>query len=311
MLRVFGILVMAATALGVFLVLDYGAARKAASAVDPVELTVQEYLQRLPDRFARSSATAGPGDLPRKLEDMLPHAPKGWTVRPAEAGDGDGYFPKSGSEVDRAAQKLVADAASAQQPYGPPVVTLTYENGDRRVMIQAVRHDDAGFGEWAAPDDLFAAQTAAATFKAAPVITVRGLDITEDILPRGFRGRLFMADVGGQIHLRILTPKAMTDRELLPFLETLHVAAMNASVVRPEPGLGALPVIQLAAEMSEADREAYVADRALRSEARLARATAERDAARAAAGLAPVEAGTTVLDCTKSVSSIKRCTVGD
>lgn len=311
MLRVFGILIMASMALGLFLVLDYDAARKEASAGDPVDLTVQEYLQRFPDRFASSSATSGPQDLPRKLADMLPHAPEGWSVRPAEDGDGDVYFPKSGSEVDGAAQKLVADAASSQQPYGPPVVTLTYENGNRRVMIRAVRYDDAGFGEWAAPDDLFAAQTAAATFKAAPVITVRGLDITEDLLPRGFRGRLLMADVGGQIHLRILAPKAMTDRELLPFLETLHVQAMNASVVWPEPGLGALPVIQLAAEMPEADREAYVADRALRAEARLARATAERDAARAAAGLAPVKGASSVPDCTQTNSAIKRCTVGD
>lgn len=311
MLRVFGVLVTVTMALTVFLALDFNMARKLAATEDPVELTVEEYLRRIPDRFASTSTASQPQGLPTRLADMLPRAPEGWTLRPAMAEDADVFQPKPDTEVDREARGLVADAGSLQQPYGPEVETLTYEKANQRVMIRALRYDDAGFGEGADPDDLFAALTVAPMFRGAPVLTVRGLDVTEDVLPQGFRARLFMADVGGQIHLRILTPKAMTDRELLPFLETLNVAAMNASVVLSEPGLGALPQIVLGAEMTEAGRAAYTAGRAARAQARADRATLMLADARAATGEALPEAGTALFDCTRSVGDIKRCTLGD
>ncbi len=312
MLRGFGIVVTVTIALGVFLALDYNMARKRASADDPVGLTVEEYLRRLPDRFASTSTASQPAGLPRQLVEMLPRAPEGWTLRPALAEDGAVFQPKPGAEEDRTARRLIAEASSLQEPYGPEVKVLTYENGDQRVMIRALRHDASGFGDQANPDDVFAALTVKPAFRGVPVLTVRGLDVTEDVLPKGYPARLFMADVGGQIHLRILTPKAMTDRELLPFLETLNVAAMNAVVVLSEPGLGQLPHIQIASEMTEAGLAAYVAARQARATAREERAVQMLAEARAAAGLAPPgDEGTSVVDCTRSVSAIKRCTVGN
>lgn len=311
MLRVFGILVTAGMALGVFLALDYNMARQRAGVEDPVELTVEEYLRRLPDRFVSSSTASKPTGLPKRLADMLPRAPEGWTLRPTLGEDADIFLPKPGAEVDRKARRLVADAGSLQQPYGPEVQILTYEKGDQRVLVRALRHDDSGFEDGADAEGLYESLTVKPAFQGVPVFTVRGLDVTEDVLPRGFRGRLFMADVGGQIHLRILTPKSMTDRELLPFLETLNAAAMNASVVRSEPGMGQLPQIQIASEMTEAQLAAYLAARQARAKARQDSAFQMLADARAARGAAPPEEGTSVVDCTKSVSSIKRCTVGN
>lgn len=302
----------AGLAISVFLALDFNMARQRASAEDPVGLTVEEYLRGIPDRFASSASTASrPAGLPRKLADMLPRAPDGWTVRPAVAEDVEVFQPKPGVEIDRISTGLVAEAGGLQQPYGPKVEVLAYENGNQRVLIRALRHDDSGFGEDADADDLLALMTMKPAFRGVPVLTVRGLDVTEDVLPMGFRARLFMADVGGQIHLRILTPKAMTDRELLPFLETLNVEAMNASVVLSEPGLGQLPHIQIASDMTEADLAAYVAARQKRANARKDRAMQMLGDARAEAGVAIPEVARPALDCTKSTSAIKRCTIGN
>ena len=96
-------------------------------------------------------------------------------------------------------------------------------------------------------------------------MTVRGLDVTEDLLPEGFRGRLFLADVGAQIHLRVLAPKRMKDEDLVPFFETLHVKAMNADVIDKVEGLGEVPVIVLASALDDTERDAYHADRATRA----------------------------------------------
>jgi len=310
-LRLFVMLMTVSVALAVFLTLDYTATRKRAAVDDPVELTIEEYLRRLPDRFARTSTVSGPADLPTKLVDMLPQAPEGWTVRPALAEDADIYQPPEGTDVERAARRYVEDVGSLGSSYGPPVEMLTYEKGDQRVMFRAIRLDDEGYGEDADPEELFAALTAKPSYKPNPVVTVRGLDVTEDILPEGFRARLFMAHVGGQIELRILTPRDMTDRELVPFLATLNVAAMNAIVVRSEPGLGQVPLIQIATQMDEAGLAAYLADRTARELAREDAAFALLPDGSAQAREAPPEAETIVVDCTKSVSSIKRCKVAE
>ena len=68
-----------------------------------------------------------------------------------------------------------------------------------------------------------------------------------------------MADVGAQIHIRVLVPKRMKEAELVAFFETLHVKAMNASVVDNVEGLGDVPVIVLASALTDEDREAYLA----------------------------------------------------
>jgi hypothetical protein len=150
-------------------------------------------------------------------------------------------------------------------------------------------------------------------------LTVRGLDVTEEFLGDGFRARYFTASVGAQIQLRLLVSKRLKDGDLLPFFEALDVAAMNANVVDPEPGLGEVSVLVQPSAMSEADRIAYEADRTLRAKAAAQRADAVRDAAKAelatldegTAKAAPATAPKAGLksDCRKDASGIKRCTV--
>jgi hypothetical protein len=140
-------------------------------------------------------------------------------------------------------------------------------------------------------------------------MTVRGLDVTEAILPAEMRGRLFVADVGGQIHLHVLAPDRLDDRDLVVFFETLNVAALNASVVARTEGLGDLPVIVVASALEDDLRAAYAADRSAR-EAAARQAEAELAAVKAAGAEAagPTEGAGTA--CVAGAGGIKRCSVG-
>lgn len=309
MLRLFGILATACLALGTFLVLDYNLARQQAAKDDPVALTVQEYLDSLPARFSRpATASSAPQGLPTRLSAMLPLPPEGWTVRTGTADDLQGFLPAGGAG-DRAALGLLAELAPRFPPHGSQTVLLAYENGDRRVLVQAIRHPDAIFTDPAFGADRLALRTREATFRPLPLMTVRGLDVTEDILPRPIRARLLMADVGGQIHLRMLAPGRMRDAELMAFFATLNVAAMNASVVLTEDGLGAVPQIVLASALEDTARAAYEADRAARADARRLRARVDL-AGPASAGADPVAATPADRsDCVQDAKGVKRCIV--
>ena len=165
---------------------------------------------------------------------------------------------------------------------GTEVAALTYEKGDRKLIIKAVRYPNIIFTSFMAMQQRMELQMKTAEFRGTEFATVRGLDVTEDLLPEGFRGRMFFADVGAQIHLRILAPKRMSDEDLVPFLETLHVKAMNAGVIDKVEGLGEVPVIVLASALDEAERDAYLADVAAREAEEATKAAAELAKAEAA-----------------------------
>ena len=217
---------------------------------------------------------------------------------------------------------------------GTESVTLAYERGDQTVLIKAVRYPNIIFTSFAAMQQRMELQMVGPEFRGTEFMTVRGLDVTEDLLPEGFRGRLFLANVGAQIHLRVLAPKRMKDTELVAFFQTLHVEAMNASVIDKVEGLGKVPVIVLASAMDQAEREAYLADRDARAAAEAEREAADRSAAEAAeaaqsgsgggggflgglfggggeakADPAPEEAGKEIT-CKTGKDGVKRCTVG-
>lgn len=326
MLRFFGFIVMAVTGFGALLVLDYNITRKAAEAESEEMLTFGDYIGAFPERIAeltRSSASAG---LPTALADMLPRAPEGWTVRPATKDDIDVFLPKKGAKAEAASVELVKSVGSTRQAKGAEVVILTYEKGDRRVVVQAIRHPDSIFTGHAARDRRFDLRMASATPRGSSFMTVRGLDVTEDFLGDGMRGRYFFASVGAQIQLRVLASRRMKDADLLPFFETLHVKALNASVVDRQEGLGEVPVIVLASALDKEERAAFDADRAARNAEAAARAREElavAEAEAAAAARAKAEAGDgteegkkdrpkTGLggDCAKGTGGIKRCSVG-
>jgi hypothetical protein len=255
------------------------------------------------------------------LADMMPRPPDGWTVRPAVPEDAAPFMPRRADTAPPDARKLVEGLVAPVDSGGPETVALTYERGDRRVVVRAVRYPDVIFTSFAAMTQRFELQMLTASLETQPFMTVRGLDVSEDILPPEMRGRLFVADVGAQIHLRVLAPDRMEDDDLVPFFQTLHVQAMNASVVDKQEGLGEVPVIVLASAMDELAREAFEADRAAREAeaARLAeegRRAAEAEAAAAAGG----EAGTPAedpgkpapgfgADCETGAGGIKRCSV--
>ncbi len=301
---------------GGFLALDYNMARQAAAEADePVSLSMQAYLDGLSTRIASVATSASLPSLPGELADMLPLPPEGWTARPVEKDDVTPFFARNPDGEEPAAQAVLLEVVSKKLANVEQVTIQTYEKGDQRLIVQLARYPDEIFTDPAWSATRYQLQTAKLAYRAVPTMTVRGLDITEVLLPDGIRGRLFMADVGGQIHLRVLAPGRMREGELLPFLETLHVAAMNASVVDKTDGLGDVPVIVVASALGDDARTAYDADRAARTAARLASARTMLDEAQAlaAAGIAAPTEGTTepVAECETSAGGIKRCTVSN
>lgn len=245
---------------------DYRMASRWAAKDDADGLTFTEYLSGLSGRLANlgGGAAAAPG-MPTQLADMLPKPPEGWAVRAVDPADIDGFLPKSGKKSDPGGVAAIKAMVAGEAGSGVEVVAATYEKGDRKLIVKAVRYPNVIFSGTAATQQRIELQMMTAQFRGTEFATVRGLDVSEDLLPEGFRGRMFYADIGGQIHLRILAPKRMTDKELVPFLDTLHVKAMNADVVDQVEGLGDVPVIVLASALKGDARDAYLADVAARS----------------------------------------------
>lgn len=318
MLRWFGILVTLTVGVGGFLGLDYNLARKLAATEERPAPSFQQYLGELKVRAVSVLTFRGPGeaapDLTTELAEMLPAPPKGWTVRTAIAEDIDGFLAKNRKDNDPEARKLIEYIGKSSAPKGVVAAVLTYEKGTQRIVIKAVRHPDNIFTDARNLSRRADLQTAEPPFMRRDFLRVRGLDIAEDKLPDKMRGRLFFADVGAQIQMWVIAPKRMSDRELIPFFETLQVNAMNAAVVDKEPGLGDVPVIVLVSSLDDTDRSAYEADRAARSAERTSRRAKEREELSEAAK-AKAEGQTTTKEsgdvaCKKNSDGIKRCKVG-
>ncbi len=333
MIRLFGFLVMFAITAGGYLFFDYKMSSKWAGREDAEGLTVTEYLSGLTGRIAGLTSAAAANGLPSKLADMLPRPPEGWAVRPVDAADIEQFLPKDAGKADKKATAAINAMALIDGGKGTEVAALAYDKGDRTVLIRAVRYPNIIFTSFMAMEQRFTLQMQTAEFRGTEFMTVRGLDVTEDLLPEGFRGRLFIADVGAQIHLRVLAPKRMKDAELVAFFQTLHVEAMNASVIDKVEGLGQVPVIVLASALDDAQRDAYLAEVAAR-EADIAsrEATSRADAeAQAAKAPAPAEGGgllgslfggeedkpkaeaappeTAKVDCETGKNGVKRCKI--
>lgn len=291
MLRLIGFLFTATLGIGGFLFVDFTMAKRWSDTGDGQGLTVSEYLGGFTERLTGigSSASSASG-LPSDLAQMMPAAPEGWTVRPTVPEDTEPFLAKSDNAETKAAAEYIADVAIERSGKGLDQAALTYERGERRVIFQAVRYPNIIFTSFAAMQQRMELQMQGARFRPTPFMTVRGLDITEDLLPKGMRGRYFLANVGAQIQIRVLASQRMRDEDLVPFFQTLHVKAMNASVVDKVAGLGDVPVIVLASALDQATREAFEADRAARAEAEAAERAADLRAAEAEAAAAQGDA---------------------
>lgn len=326
MLRLIGFLVMFVVGVGGFMAIDFNMSKRWASKEDAEGLTFAEYLGGFSDRIASVTGSTGSSGLPTALADMLPKAPEGWTVRPTVPEDMAVFLPKKKRDAAPEAVKLIEGLASNSVGSGTEVAVLTYEKGERRVVIQAIRYPNVIFTSFMAMQQRFELQMKSAEFRGTQFMTVRGLDVIEDLMPDGIKARMFIADVGAQIHVRVLASSRMKDADMVPFFQTLHVKAMNASVVDKQEGLGDVPVIVLASVLDEATRAAYEADLAAREAEETARREEERKAAEAEVAAAEAEAekeatkerdqvemeGKNGLgsDCTEDANGVKRCKVG-
>lgn len=252
MLRLIRVVVFLILGLGGFLALDYSqAGRWTGRAAEG--LTFAEYLQAMIPAPRRA-------DRPQGLQALLPKPPEGWTVRPTEAADLDAFLPADRTSLPDEVLALLRSLATPDPGSGVQTAILTYKRGERRVIVQAIRH----------PGQTLAGMPLADAIPLTPAMTVRGLDLAEAALPKRVRARAFLADVGGQIRLGVLVPAQMKDRDLVPFFQTLDVAALNDSVIDRQPGLGQVPMIVLASALGKDARAAFEADAAARAAARLA-----------------------------------------
>lgn len=280
MIRILGTFLLMATTAGGYMFYDFKMSARLAGGDGADSLTFQEYLSGLSGRIAGlTGGTARADGLPTKLAGMLPRPPEGWKARAVAETDVEPFLPKDSKKADKAAVSALNTLVKTDSGEGTETAIVVYEKGDRTVLVQAVRYPNQIFTGATALQQRQELQERSAQFRGTEFMTVRGLDVTEDLLPEGFRGRLFLADVGAQIHLRVLAPKRMKDTELLAFFETLHVEAMNASVIDTVEGLGKVPVIVLVSALGDADRETYLADRAAREADKASREEAGRIAA--------------------------------
>lgn len=252
--------------------------------------------------WTRATAAPGVDPMPDTLVAMLPRAPEGWSTRPAEEADAQGFLAE-GTGPDATA--LITAVTRPEDGKGVQRVAQVFQNGPSLVVVELVRYPDLIFTSFMAMAEKTKLQMLTWEIPGTPFMTVRGLEMREADLRGDVPARVFLADVGAQIHIKVLAPKTMSDQDLLPFFETLHVQAMNADVVGKVAGLGEVPVIVLASAITEETRraaeeeraaaEVRARDAAAAAEAAAARAAAEAAAPAAAEGEAePEQAGVTV-----------------
>lgn len=273
-------------AIGAYFALNFYNVNNLASMDDGDGVSVGEYIAGvIPGAAALGVGVETPPEMPTDLADMLPKAPEGWAMRLTEPGDISAYMPAS---VDEKASLYVGAVVAPRGGNGTEEARFTYSNGPKLVVFEAVRHPNFIFTSFAAAQLKMELQFITARYSGSDFMTVRGMEFSEDLLPQDVGLRYFYGNVSSQIWVRVLATRSMTDMELLPFFETLHVPAINASVVEKVAGMGEVPVIVLASAMDAERRAAREAEKTsgkqTRAQEREQRKT-ERAAEKAAAKL--------------------------
>jgi len=263
---------------------DFYMANKFARTGDGDGVSIGEYISGIvPGVAAIGVGVETPPEMPTELAAMLPKAPEGWAIRPTEPGDIAAYMPEN---VDEKTSRYVAAVVNPRGGNGTEEARFTYTNGPKLVVFEAVRHPNFIFTSFGATQLKMELQFTTSRYSGSDFMTVRGMEFTEDLLPEEAGLRYFFGSVSSQIWIRVLATRSMTDMDLLPFFETLHVPAINANVIDKVVGMGEVPVIVLASAM---DAERRAAREAEKGTGKLSRAQereqkkAERDAKRAAA----------------------------
>ncbi len=234
-----------------------------------------------------AGAVGGPKapELPTELAAMIPKAPEGWTVRPTQPADIADYVASDAPE------KLASyvGAVVAERPgNGVRQLRQTYSNGAKMVIFEVIRYPNFVFTSFGATQIKMEIQWITPEYSGRDFMVVRGMEFVEDVLPDKVALRYFLGDVGDQIWVRVLATKDMTDEDLLPFFQTLHVPAMAADVVDKVAGMGEVPVIVLASVIEGEERAAWEAERAA-SATEAERERAEKEAEKAAKEQAQAE----------------------
>lgn len=262
--------------LGGYLAIDYFLLNQSARSRGEEPISFVTYMggwTGLAATFAEGDSAAR--DLPETLVAMMPRAPEGWATAPTRLEDATPFVTPGLSPEDLA---LITDAATENEGRGVDQVRTTYTSGPRTVIVELVRYPNLIFTSFAATHLKMELQFRTMEIPTRDFAVVRGLPVLEARLAADAPARVFLADIGGQIHLRVTAPATFADADLLPFLETLHVPAMNADVIDKVPGLGEVPLIVLASGLAPEDHALWQAER----EAEATRIAAEREAAKEA-----------------------------
>lgn len=314
MLRQVSLISLLVFLLAALVMLDFKAAERLAVAEGRDLPSLPEHFVGIGSRILakiESGFGGGASESSARLALSLPAVPDGWEIRTIEPGTAKSLLAKTQKDNDPDTISLIEDLLVAKAPRGSEAAQLAYGRKDRLVVFKLVRQPDSLFTDPENLTDLDALIAARPPQAVQDFLRVRGLDVAELILPEKARARVFTAELGGQLRLWVLSSKKMTDTDLVPFFETLDVAAMNAAVRAREGGIGAVPVVVVVSELDKAARSAYEADRAARARDREAALAATREGL--AARTSPVaessdNAGSD--GCTTSANGVTVCVSG-
>lgn len=274
MLRQISLVALLVFLLSALVMLDFKAAQRRAIAGDLEAYGFVEHVIGFGPRlvqFATSGFGSDQTENSPRLMAMMPRMPDGWDSRALDDDDLAALLSKNPKNDDPATIGLIQDILSPRASQGAEVAMAVYAAKGRLVVFKLIRQPDDLFTDPARRRDLDAMIASRPSSLSHDFMRVRGMDVAEIVLPDRIRARVFTAELGAQLRLWVLASKKMGDDDLVPFFETLDVAAMNAAVRDKEHGMGEIPLIVVVSDLREAERTAYEADRAARSSERAAR----------------------------------------
>lgn len=182
---------------------------------------------------------------PQDLAELLPNAPRGWTMTNLKPGDyadlvdgDDSAIVKNDAMLREVQGLLIGHNLSGHQ-----IVRRTYRKGDEAVLISAQLLPEQYFlgvsgGQLASMFDRLHRMGAPRIFA-----RIKGLDFSEKTTFSNDIIRHVSASIQPQLQIEIVTNA--TDERVLEVLQDLDVAGLNGLVDDPVAGLGQSDVVEI------------------------------------------------------------------
>jgi hypothetical protein len=176
---------------------------------------------------------------PGRLEDKMPPAPEGWSVRRISSGDLAMAMglPESASRGIEGARTATETTARLNMP-GYKSVRRMYESGTAVAHVEIGLVPTALLGTGRDREAIKLLRAAELAAGSRPWANVKG--VTFDVAPTGSKGRALLGRIGSQMHLSVMT--TAEDEDALAILAGIDFEGLNRMLDVPVPGIGEGPV---------------------------------------------------------------------